>query len=107
MLSLRLPRARAFGARAVAPAPVREFDLALLWSVVVLLLFGMVMVYSASIALPDSARYQLSVQRFPLVGCDVDHRATNVGYALPVIIIVLSSSLTGYARPWQEFSVTY
>ena len=56
MLSLRLPRGR-LGARGVAPAAVREFDLALLWSAVVLLLFGVVMVYSASIALPDSARF--------------------------------------------------
>jgi cell division protein FtsW len=61
VLSLRLPRPRAAAARsgrgAAAAGAVREFDLALLWAAVVLLLFGMVMVYSASIALPDSARF--------------------------------------------------
>jgi cell division protein FtsW len=57
VLSLRLPRDR-LGARSGAPATVREFDLALLWSVAVLLLFGLVMVYSASIALPDSRRFE-------------------------------------------------
>ena len=56
MLSLRLPRSAA-RVRAPSGAAVREFDAALLWSAVVLLLFGMVMVYSASIALPDSARF--------------------------------------------------
>jgi len=43
--------------RAVQGAAVREYDLALLWAAMVLMLFGLVMVYSASIALPDSARF--------------------------------------------------
>jgi cell division protein FtsW len=58
VLSLRLPRpVGGRTARTAAAGPVREFDLPLLWASVVLLLFGMVMVYSASIALPDSARF--------------------------------------------------
>ena len=58
MLSLRLPRASAAtGLRSGPSAAVREFDVPLLWVSVVLLLFGLVMVYSASIALPDSARF--------------------------------------------------
>ena len=36
---------------------MRDYDLPLLWGALVLLLFGLVMVYSASIALPDSARF--------------------------------------------------
>ncbi|MGE5621660.1 MAG: FtsW/RodA/SpoVE family cell cycle protein, partial [Bacillota bacterium] len=49
-----------------AAAPVRgvdqrskmmEYDQPLVWVVVLLMLFGMVMVYSASIALPDSPKY--------------------------------------------------
>jgi cell division protein FtsW len=49
-----------------AEAPVRsvqqrskmmEYDQPLVWVVVLLMLFGMVMVYSASIALPDSPKY--------------------------------------------------
>lgn len=48
------------------PAPVRgveqrskmmEYDQPLVWVVVLLMLFGMVMVYSASISLPDSPKY--------------------------------------------------
>ena len=34
-----------------------EYDQPLVWVVILLMLFGMVMVYSASIALPDSAKY--------------------------------------------------
>ncbi len=41
------------------PLEVREhgFDQPLLWAVVGLVLFGLVMVYSATIALPDSPRF--------------------------------------------------
>ncbi|MGE5651567.1 MAG: cell division protein FtsW, partial [Bacillota bacterium] len=51
---------------ATASVPVRgvdqrskmmEYDQPLVWVVVLLMLFGMVMVYSASIALPDSPKY--------------------------------------------------
>lgn len=54
-----------FGASS-APAPLpgvvqrskmMEYDQPLVWVVVLLMLFGMVMVYSASIALPDSPKY--------------------------------------------------
>ncbi|MFZ9407661.1 MAG: FtsW/RodA/SpoVE family cell cycle protein, partial [Burkholderiaceae bacterium] len=45
------------GLRAVSPSSVRDYDLTLIWAVLALMLFGMVMVYSASIALPDSARF--------------------------------------------------
>src|SRR3954453_11199109 len=34
-----------------------EYDQPLVWVVLLLMLFGMVMVYSASIALPDSPKY--------------------------------------------------
>jgi cell division protein FtsW len=46
-------------ARGSSPLVVRElgFDQSLLWVVVALLSFGLVMVYSASIALPDSPRF--------------------------------------------------
>jgi cell division protein FtsW len=58
MLSLRLPRPRLGGpSRAATGAGPREFDLPLIWVGVVLLLLGLVMVYSASIALPDSSRF--------------------------------------------------
>ncbi len=39
------------------PAHVLGFDQALLWTTVALLVFGLIMVYSASIALPDNPRF--------------------------------------------------
>ncbi|TFY98851.1 putative lipid II flippase FtsW [Ramlibacter humi] len=44
-------------AAAPAPARIQAFDQPLLWVAVALLAFGMVMVYSASIALPDNPRF--------------------------------------------------
>jgi cell division protein FtsW len=97
VLSLRLPRGRALGARGVAPAAVREFDLALLWSVVVLLLFGMVMVYSASIALPDSSRFatlrtthHLTRHAFVLM----------IGLAAATVAFAISIQRWQKAAPW-------
>jgi cell division protein FtsW len=55
-----------FFSSSAAEAPVRsveqrskmmEYDQPLVWVVILLMLFGMVMVYSASIALPDSPKY--------------------------------------------------
>jgi cell division protein FtsW len=42
---------------ATAPARVQGFDQALLWVTVALLAFGLVMVYSASIAMPDNPKF--------------------------------------------------
>lgn len=39
------------------PSNMMEYDQPLVWVVLLLMLFGMVMVYSASIALPDSPKY--------------------------------------------------
>ena len=39
------------------PSKMMEYDQPLVWVTVLLMLFGMVMVYSASIALPDSPKY--------------------------------------------------
>ena len=44
-------------ARASAPARVPGFDQTLLWVTVALLAFGLVMVYSASIAMPDNPKF--------------------------------------------------
>jgi len=43
--------------RAAQPVRVQVFDLALLWVTVALLAFGLIMVYSASIALPDNPKF--------------------------------------------------
>ncbi len=97
MLSLRLPRGRVLGARGAAPIAVREFDLALLWSVAVLLLFGLVMVYSASIALPDSSRFatlrtthHLTRHAFVLL----------VGLAAATVAFAISIQRWQKAAPW-------
>ncbi len=45
------------GLRRAAPARVQGFDQPLLWVTVALLAFGLVMVYSASIALPDNPKF--------------------------------------------------
>jgi cell division protein FtsW len=39
------------------PSRMMEYDQPLVWVVILMMLFGMVMVYSASIALPDSPKY--------------------------------------------------
>ena len=66
MLSLRLPGRgrgdaqpllRRASLRAASPASAQSADFAMLWVVCALLLIGLVMVYSASIALPDSSRF--------------------------------------------------
>jgi len=60
MFSAWFPRAGgslAASRAGVAPARVQGFDQALLWVTVALLAFGLVMVYSASIALPDNPKF--------------------------------------------------
>ncbi len=60
MLSLRLPGSRRgarAGVRPLQGAGSQPIDLAMLWVVGALMLVGLVMVYSASIALPDSPRF--------------------------------------------------
>ena len=48
-------------------APVRGFDQPLVWVVVALLLWGLVMVYSASIAMPDNPRFAKYTHTYFLV----------------------------------------
>jgi cell division protein FtsW len=53
-----MPRMRGSGyAASPSPARVQGFDQPLLWVTVALLAFGLVMVYSASIAMPDNPRF--------------------------------------------------
>jgi cell division protein FtsW len=64
------PAARVRGAgyaRAAAPAPVAGFDQPLLWMTVALLAFGMVMVYSATVALPDNPKFARYTHTYFLV----------------------------------------
>ncbi len=93
MLSLRLPRGRALGARGAASIAVREFDLALLWSVVVLLLFGLVMVYSASIALPDSSRF---------AALRTTHHLTRHAFVLLIGLVAATVAFAISIQRWQK-----
>ena len=51
------PRAGVLARNAAAPGRVLAFDQALVWVTVALLAFGLVMVYSASIAMPDNPKF--------------------------------------------------
>ncbi len=51
------PRAGVLARNEAAPGRVQSFDQALLWVTVALLAFGLVMVYSASIAMPDNPKF--------------------------------------------------
>jgi cell division protein FtsW len=92
MLSLRLPRSGVQGAgRTASGGSVAEFDLPLLWAAIVLMLFGMVMVYSASIALPDSSRF---------ASLRTTHHLTRHALAL---VISLCAGLFAFAIPVQRW----
>jgi cell division protein FtsW len=56
VLPVRLSGRGSFSAT-TTPAQVKGFDQAVVWVVMVLLMWGMVMVYSASIAMPDNPRF--------------------------------------------------
>jgi cell division protein FtsW len=100
MLSLRLPRngaaTRATStSRAPAAAGFGGVDLPLLSVALVLLLFGMVMVYSASIALPDSSRF---------ASLRTTHYLTRHTLA---IVIGLAAAVVAFAIPvkrWQKLA---
>ncbi len=51
------PASDALSGDRTRPSKMMEYDQLLVWVTVLLMLFGMVMVYSASIALPDSPKY--------------------------------------------------
>lgn len=84
------------------PAPVRlrastmmEYDQPLVWVVLILMLFGMVMVYSASIALPDSPKYASYKNTHFLV-----RQATFIAVALVAGLIAFRVPI----RTWQKLA---
>ncbi len=103
MLSLRLP-GRGRGAdqplrraatRPVSPASAQSADFAMLWVVSALLLTGLVMVYSASIALPDSPRFANYAQTHFLVR---HLMAVTLGIVAGLVVFALP------VREWQAWS---
>ena len=104
MLSLRLPGRgrgdsqpllRRAALRAASPASAQSADFAMLWVVAALLLIGLVMVYSASIALPDSSRFANYAPTHFLVR------------HLMAMLIGVAAGLVAFAVPvreWQAWS---
>ena len=76
---------------------IAGFDAALVWCVVALLSLGLVMVYSASVALPDSPKYKLYAPTFFL-----SRHALSLGIAFVVALVVvqLPIKLWERAAPW-------
>ena len=72
-----------------------EIDYALLWSVLMLLFTGMVMVYSASIALPDSPKFAAYKPTHFLM-----RHAFSIALAIPVGLIVFATPM----RFWQRWA---
>ena len=79
------------------PSRVLGFDQALIWACVALLAFGLVMVYSASIALPDNPRFaRYSASYF------VVRHATWIGLSLLTALIAFQVRMDWWERmaPW-------
>ncbi|MFP5392416.1 MAG: putative lipid II flippase FtsW [Gammaproteobacteria bacterium] len=77
------------------PSKMMEYDQPLVWVTILLMLFGMVMVYSASIALPDSPKYNAYTNNFFLV--------RQAGF----IVISLAAGLVVFRTPiaiWQKYA---
>jgi cell division protein FtsW len=97
MLSLRLPWRRPAPARAQVSGAAQAVDQTLLWVAASLLAFGMVMVYSASIALPDSPRFA-SLKPTHFLGRHAFSIA--LGVTLAVVAFATPMRVWDRAAPW-------
>ncbi len=79
------------------PARLLGFDQALVWIVVALLALGMVMVYSASVALPDSPKFERYASTHFLL-----RHAIQIGLALLAALVVVQVPVAFWekAAPW-------
>ncbi len=79
------------------PSRVLGFDQALIWACVALLAFGLVMVYSASIALPDNPRFARYSANYFVV-----RHATWIGLSLLTALIAFQVRMDWWERmaPW-------
>ena len=78
-----------------APAAVRGFDQPLVWVTVALLMWGIVMVYSASIAMPDNPRFSNYAHTHFLV-----RHLISVGVAFVAALIAFQVPL----RTWEKLA---
>ena len=78
-----------------APATVRGFDQPLVWVTVALLMWGMVMVYSASIAMPDNPRFSNYAHSHFLL-----RHVISVGVAFVAALIAFQVPI----RTWEKIA---
>jgi cell division protein FtsW len=95
-LPVRLGGRGSFSAT-TAPARVRGFDQPLVWVVVTLLMWGLVMVYSASIAMPDNPRFANSSHTHFLV-----RHVVSIGVAFVAALIAFQVPVQTWENiaPW-------
>ncbi|MFN3297229.1 putative lipid II flippase FtsW [Caldimonas sp.] len=79
------------------PVRLRGFDQTLVWVVVALLALGLVMVYSASVALPDNPRFARYASTHFLV-----RHALSIGLAFVASLVVLQIPMQAWEKhaPW-------
>jgi cell division protein FtsW len=96
-IPVRAPR---YGAS--APARVQGFDQPLLWVTVALLAFGLVMVYSASIAMPDNPKFARYTHAYFLV-----RHAGFMAIAFLVAVLAYQVPVSSWekAAPWLFVAV--
>ena len=99
MLNLRLPWASRTGEHTVVrnalSSNAQSIDVALLWVVGNLLAIGLVMVYSASVALPDSPKFAAYKPTHFLM-----RHAFSIALAIPVGLVVFATPM----RFWQRWA---
>ncbi len=85
------------GQTGAAPTRIAGFDQALVWCVVALLAFSLVMVYSASVALPDSPRFARYTPTFFLW-----RQTLFVGIAMVAALLAVQVPVNTWERlaPW-------
>jgi cell division protein FtsW len=88
---------REYGRTRAAPAGIKAFDQNLVWAIAGLLIWGLVMVYSASIALNDGPRST----GFTQVQYLVRHMASlGVGFIAALLVFQISMDTWEKAAPW-------
>ena len=93
-LPVRLGGRGSFSA-STAPAQVHGFDQPLVWVTVALLLWGVVMVYSASIAMPDNPRFM-----------NYSHTHFLVRHVLSIVVAIVAAVLAFQVpmQTWEKIS---
>jgi cell division protein FtsW len=96
VLPVRLSGRGSFTATST-PAKVKGFDQPLVWAVMVLLMWGLVMVYSASIAMPDNPRFSNYAHTHFLV-----RHVVSIGVAFVGALIAFQVPVQTWekAAPW-------